>query len=81
MYIHFFSNYGIGRTLALGLMKKVGCEFCEMAVRRKSEMPEIIARLETVTESLSQFMVFDQFAVYVGMNSVSLEIRFLCLDW
>jgi len=36
-------------------MKKVGCTFCEMAVRRKSEMPEVIARLVAVIESLSQF--------------------------
>jgi len=61
-------------------MKKVRCAFCEMVVRLRV-MPEIIARLEAIIESLSQFVSCDQFPVCVGMNCVPLDIQVLCLDW
>ena len=40
-----------------------------------------MARLEAVIESLSQFMVCDQFLACLGMNNVPSEIQVLCLDW
>jgi hypothetical protein len=50
-------------------MKIVRLEFCDVVVKRKV-LPEIIARLEGIIESLSQFAVYDQFYVCVGMNIV-----------